>query len=202
MNRGWVLVALALVACGTEETTPIDVGPTGMPTIAFVDPPSGQGPKCISIGTAGDARATLVVSTLSGDPPAPTITLKPPGACGSHRQCGHLALSVFGVPNNVSAVPAIDLLFEKIADRVHDGEDGDYLEAAVTVVWDQPTLGLPEVRDTIHLITVPDCAAQGGAGGAGGGGGSGGAGGSGGSGGAGGSGGTGGAGGSGGAGGA
>jgi hypothetical protein len=152
---------LAIAGCGDEKGAPIDVGPTGPPSIAFVNPPSGGEPPCYSIAESDfDARIVLVVEVEE-------LVLQPPGACGQLAQCGHLALSANGVPNNESAVRAIELLLRKLGDRYHDGsihagtDLPDYLRLRVELVGDQ---GEPRfdhqgepLADEIELITVPDC---------------------------------------------
>jgi hypothetical protein len=207
----WQALALGLVVafagCEDDEAPAIDLGPTGFPSLAFSDPPSdGPQPVCVAVGPEIDARVPLLVDLTE-------LVLRPPGACGLFPQCGHLELWANGILNNEAAVPAVELLLRKLADRYHDGTphagtgEPDVVRVRVQMVSDS---GVPmsdhagePLADELELITVPSCEGLGGggSGGAGGFGGSGGAGGAGGSGGAGGAGGAGGSGGAGGAGG-
>ncbi|MCC6525498.1 MAG: hypothetical protein IT373_22805 [Polyangiaceae bacterium] len=112
---GLVASALASAACTSDDAVDIDVGPTGDPTLAIAEPLSVDGaPVCASIGTDPDFRMPFYVSVQQ-------LLLRPPGACGAYAQCGELALYVDGVLNDLSSVPAIDLLFRRLADRYHDG---------------------------------------------------------------------------------
>ena len=71
--------SLLLTSCDDEEATPIDIGPTGPPSIAFADPPSGTGPVCVSVGDDADARVPLLVNVDE-------LVLRPPGACSTYQQ--------------------------------------------------------------------------------------------------------------------
>jgi hypothetical protein len=109
------LLALSCAGCSSESTEEVDVGPTGEPEVSFAQPLSLNGEAvCVAVGTEPDARIALLVQTAE-------LVLRPPGACGYYVQCGHLDLYVDGVLNNESAVPAIDLLLSKVADRFLDG---------------------------------------------------------------------------------
>lgn len=153
---------LALAACDDEEAEPIDLGPTGPPRIEFTDPPSdGIQPACLSIGTRPEmAQVPLFVQNTE-------LVLRPPGACGTFAQCGHLVLFVDEVENNRSAVPAIDLLFRKLADPYHDGEphigtgEPDVLHVRVEAHDDADQVMLDhdgeEIVDEIEVISVEDC---------------------------------------------
>ncbi len=154
------LAALLVAGCADEEAAPLDVGPTGPPSILFVDPPSGQGPHCMSIGTDADAQLPLLVSVEE-------LILRPPGSCGSYEQCGHLQLYSDGVLNNESSVTTIALLMHKLADPIHDGSkhagtgEPDVLTVRVDVVdsAQQPLNDHDEnpLTDTLELITVASC---------------------------------------------
>lgn len=103
-----VALGCAVLGCGSAEAVPIDVGPTGPASIAFSDPPPLPTPACRAIGADVTARVPLLL-TLSN------VILRPPGACGSYQQCGHLRLLAGGVLNNEGAAKAIDLLAGKLA---------------------------------------------------------------------------------------
>ena len=154
------LAALLVAGCDDEEAVPLDLGPTGPPSILFTDPPSGEGPHCVSIGTDADAQVPLLVTVHE-------LALRPPGSCGAYQQCGHLQLYVDGVLNNESSVSSIALLIHKLADPYHDGTEHagtgepDVLTVRVDVVESQ---GEPlndhdgePLTDVLALITVPSC---------------------------------------------
>ena len=170
-----VLALVPLVACGDEDTPPIDVGPQGNPTIAFKVPAADQGPVCISIGEDVDARVPLVTDVQQ-------FVLRPPGSCAQFEQCGHLALYACGpggcpadddpttspALNNESAVRSIDLLLGKLADRYHDNTlhtstmQADRLHVRVDVVNDAGALELDHenqpLRAELQLVTIaPPC---------------------------------------------
>jgi hypothetical protein len=153
-------LALAVVGCGSEEPVAVDLGPTGPPALAFENPPSGQGPQCVSVGDAADGQVPLLVDVDE-------VVLRPPGACGSLVQCGYVELYVEGRFNNEGAVRAIDLLLGKLGDPFHDGSvdeatgEPDVLDVLAIVVqgdglWLRDDEG-ELVTDAIQLITVPDC---------------------------------------------
>jgi len=156
-----VVSALVSLGCSSESTEEIDVGPTGEPQVSFAQPLSLDGePVCVAVGAEADARVALLVETAE-------LVLRPPGACGYYVQCGHLDLYVDDVLNDESAVPAIDLLLRKLADRYHDGSpresDGqpDVLHLAVQLA-DADDLPLRNhegqlIEDTLELITKPSC---------------------------------------------
>jgi hypothetical protein len=107
-----------------------------------------------------DARVPLLVEVTE-------LVLRAPGACGSYVQCGHLSLYVNDELNNESAVPGIDLLLRKLADRYHDGAplpdsgEPDLLRVRVEVQNDdgQPLTnhaGEP-LEDEVRLITLAEC---------------------------------------------
>src|SRR5690606_5356593 len=105
----------ALAGCGDDALPQGALGPSGPPSLRLIEPvPNRRGVACAAIGTEVDARVSLVFAVRE-------LVLRPPGACGSRQQCGHLELWVDGVLNNESAVPTIDLLLRKLADRYHDG---------------------------------------------------------------------------------
>lgn len=159
--RAFVALALAfVVGCGSEEPAPIDSGPTGTPHLTFANPPSGEGPQCISVGPDADGQVPLLVDVDE-------LVLRPPGGCGAFVQCGHLEIFVEGKFNNEGAVPAIDLLLRKLADPFHDGSvdeatgEPDLLDV-VAIVVDEGGLWLRDeegqlVTDSVQLVTVPDC---------------------------------------------
>jgi hypothetical protein len=155
------LLAFGSAACSEESATEIDVGPTGEPSIAFVAPSSADPqPLCVVVGDEPDARIAMLVETAE-------LVLRPPGACGYYQQCGHLDLFVDDVLNNESAVPALELLLRKLADRYHDGspraDDGqpDVLHVRVVAVTDdERPMGNHEgqaIEDLLELTTVPSC---------------------------------------------
>jgi hypothetical protein len=156
-----LVLVLACVGCGDVETTAIDVGPTGNPTLAFSEPAvSGGEAVCVSLGDDAETQVPLLTTTTE-------LILRPPGACRNFAQCGHLGLFAAGVLNNESAVHAIDLLVRKLADPYHDGGvhqgtgEPDVLRLAVVVLNDagDPLLDHQgeELRDELDLITVPEC---------------------------------------------
>jgi hypothetical protein len=161
---GIIVLTACLVGCGDDATTAVDAGPTGPMSVSFASPASGGDPACVSIGDDADITVPLLVK-------APNIDLSPPGDC-KFDQCGHLELFAADILNNEGAVPAIELLIYKIADRYHDGSESlatgmpDVLPLRIDVIRDgEPLLSdelgadgepLP-VSDTIDLITVPDC---------------------------------------------
>jgi hypothetical protein len=158
-----VLAILALMApagCSDDEPAKVNVGPTGDPSLAIVDPAPGA---CIAIGAAADATIPVTVAPKE-------LYLRPPGTCGAYKQCGHLVLRVNGVENNRGSARIIDVVFEgKIADRYAD------LTLSIEVLSDAETpilnqAGEPVVA-SISVTTAESAASCGaGAGGAGGGG--------------------------------
>jgi hypothetical protein len=153
--------AAALGACSSAESATPDLGPVGDPTIAVLVPAaSGSGPVCVAVGSDADARVPLVIGTTE-------LVLRPPGGCGYYVQCGHLDLYVDGVLNNESAVPAIDLLLRKLADRFHDAApnlatgEPDVLHVRVAVAGDTDAVladhdgGLLETE--LELATAESC---------------------------------------------
>ncbi|MBW2525953.1 MAG: hypothetical protein JRI23_17360 [Deltaproteobacteria bacterium] len=153
-----VAIALAAAACDDETQEPVALGPTGPPSMAFVEPQSHDvHPACEQVGDEPDARVPLLVETSE-------LVLRPPDACGSYVQCGHLALYVDDVLNNESSVPAIDLLLRKLGDRYHDGRplpatgEPDVLHLRVEVQDDAGEVMLDhdgeELSDELELITV------------------------------------------------
>jgi len=156
-----VPLAAALGACSSTDAATPDTGPTGDPTISVVEPAaSGTGPACVAVGPEADARVPLLVSVTE-------LVLRPPGGCGYYVQCGHLELYVDDVLNNESAVPAIDVLLRKLADRYHDAGPlagsgaPDVLHVRLAAVSDTDVAladhdgGLLET--TIDLATVASC---------------------------------------------
>ncbi len=132
--------AVSIAGCSDDASVPIDVGPTGPPEIAIVDPwegrafallaestgapkiaivvdpASSQIPVCVSLGdNAADVAIPMLVELTE-------LELRQLGGCGNFAQCGHLALFVGNLLNNESAVPAIDLLTRKLGNPFHDGE--------------------------------------------------------------------------------
>lgn len=153
---GLVAAAAVLSGCADDTAQTTNTGPTGTPTLAFTNPASGGDPPCVSIGDDAAGRIPLVVTVTE-------LVLRPPGACGAFVQCGHLQLLTGNVVNNESAVPAVELLLRKLADPIHDGQDGDFLDVTVQAVDDagEPFVGedgMP-LTDGLSLITVPDCSA-------------------------------------------
>ena len=159
-----VALLLAGAGCDDDETAEPDLGPTGDPTLFFAEPASDAASRfCAEVTAEDDARVPLLVAVTE-------FYLRPPGACGTYVQCGHLALYVNDVLNNESGVPAIDLLLRKLADRYHDGsplpESGepDVLtlraeaqnDAGATMTNHQ---GAP-LEDTITLVTMAECPAN------------------------------------------
>lgn len=158
---GIALVGLAFAGCSDDPTTTIDPGPTGAPSVRFVDPASGPEPACVSIGDDADTRVPLLVALEE-------IDLRPPGGCDGIAQCGRLALFADGVLNNETAVVAIDLLVYKLGDPYHDGTvhagtgEPDVLDVRVEVLDDETDEVLLDhdgapLADTLQLITVPSC---------------------------------------------
>lgn len=163
MRLTLAILGAALVAgCSDDPTEVIDPGPTGNPSIAFQDPPSGGAPTCVSIGEDANSRVPLLVKVSE-------LLLRPPGGCGDIAQCGHLVLYANDVLNNETAARAVDLLVYKLGDPYHDGsvhagsDAPDVLRVRVEAVDDagEPLLddeGV-ELVDSVELITVVDCAA-------------------------------------------
>lgn len=158
---GIAIAAAALVACSDDPTTTIDPGPTGAPSIRFVDPASGGEPACVSVGDDADTRVPLLVELEE-------IDLRPPGGCGEIAQCGRLALYADGVLNNETAVLAVDLLVYKLGDPYHDGAihegtgEPDLLDVRVEVLDDETDEVLLDregdpLADSLQLITVASC---------------------------------------------
>jgi hypothetical protein len=159
--RRLLLGILLCAACGDDETTVVDVGPTGPPSIELGDPASSAPePPCLEIGAESDARASLLCRTRE-------LLLRPPGACGGIAQCGHLALRADGTLNNEGATPVIELLARKLADRYHDGETHlgtgapDLLTLRVEVIAEsgEPLLDHEgkELFDEVAVVTAPSC---------------------------------------------
>lgn len=159
MRSAVIPIALALWGCGGDEPTPVDLGPTGQPTIRFASPPADA---CISIGDDVSGRVPLLIDTEE-------LVLNPPDACGVFVQCGHLVLYAEGVENNRSAVRGIDLLLHRLADPVHDGSvhagtgEADLLDLRVEVVTDAGTVMLDHLGEPVAaevaVVSVPDCGA-------------------------------------------
>ncbi len=150
-----------LTGCSDDVATVIDPGPTGPPSIRFVNPESGGEPVCVSIGTDAKTRVPLLVAVEE-------LQLRPPGGCGGVAQCGRLALYGNDVLNNETAVKAVDLLIYKLGNPYHDGSEHqgtgqpDLLTVRVDVlsdVGDEVLLDHDDapLSDTLQLITVPDC---------------------------------------------
>lgn len=161
-----ILLACALLplafGCSDEAPTTIDVGPTGPPSVSFVDPPADGEPTCRSIGSDVEARLPVQVSVVE-------LVLRPPGACAGYAQCGHLELYADEVLNNEAASSSFDLLLGKLADPIHDGSplpdtgEADVLGLRVQVVDDdaEPLSdheALP-LTASAALLVVPDCSA-------------------------------------------
>ena len=154
-------LTLLCAACSSESAAQPDVGPTGDPAISFAEPSSArEQPLCVAVGTEADARVPLLVDVVE-------LVLRPPGACGYYVQCGHLDLYVDDVLNDESAVPAIDLLLRKLADRYHDGglradtDQPDVLHVRVVAANDADETfsdhaGKP-LEDSLELATAPTC---------------------------------------------
>ena len=156
------MVGLWLAGCADDPTTVIDPGPTGPPSVRFVDPASGGEPVCASVGDDAQARVPLLVGVSE-------IRLRPPGGCAGVAQCGRLVLRANGVLNNETAVKAVDLLVYKLGDRYHDGSvhqgtgEPDLLDVTIDVVSNETDEVLLDhdgepLTDSLELITVPDCA--------------------------------------------
>jgi hypothetical protein len=143
---------LCLAACEDDAVAPIDLGPTGTPTLALTLPMKTPGAErvCASIGHDANARVPILVEVEE-------LVLRPPGACGDFVQCGHLALYTSSpsridgelqpasfVLNNEGAVPAIDLLMRKLANRYHDGKE------------DALTIRVDVLNEAGELIVIPD----------------------------------------------
>jgi hypothetical protein len=153
------LLSFAL-GCGDDTSSTTDVGPTGPPSIAFVDPPAQGAPTCRSIGDDVQARLPLRLTVVE-------LVLRPPGACAGYAQCGHLELYVGEVLNNEAASSCFDLLLGKLADPIHDGSplpgsgEPDVLDLSVRLVDDddEPMCdheGLA-LTSSAALLVVPDC---------------------------------------------
>lgn len=157
------MLGLWLLGCADDPTTVIDPGPTGPPSVRFVDPASGGEPTCASVGVDADARVPLLVRVNE-------IRLRPPGGCAGVAQCGRLVLRANGVLNNETAVKAVDLLVYKLGDPYHDGSvhqgtgEPDLLDVTIEVVSNETDEVLLDhdgepLTDSLELITVVDCAA-------------------------------------------
>ncbi len=115
MSKALCLVLpMALAACTSTTEPTTDVGPTGPASLAFVDPAPGGAPACRAIGTDVTARVPLLLATTN-------VILRPPNACGTFVQCGHLKLFVDGQLNNEAAALGVDVLIGKLANPYHDG---------------------------------------------------------------------------------
>jgi hypothetical protein len=206
------LLPFALPAgCSEDASSTTQGGPTGNPSLSIVRPADST---CIPIGPeaeAGEARIPIEVTVQE-------VLLRPPGVCGTIKQCGQLVLRVNGVENNTSSGTVIDVVMRKLADRYADltisvsvrNDEGETildhsdapqpLAASISITTKEScgTGGSGGMGGATSTATAGGMSSTGGSGGMGG---SGGTGGSGGVGGAGGSAGTGGAGGAGGAGG-
>jgi hypothetical protein len=160
-----VLTALLAIGCGDDAGVAVEAGPTGTMSARFTSPESDGAPVCVSIGDDALTSVPLLVAVDE-------IVLRPPGRC-TFDQCGYLELYAGQVKNNEGAVPAIELLMHKIADRYHDGNplpsgEPDVLEVALQIIDrnGEPLAELDEssgedvpVTATLDLITLPDCSA-------------------------------------------
>ncbi|MBK8994880.1 MAG: hypothetical protein IPM35_03895 [Myxococcales bacterium] len=94
----WLCLALGAFGCGDDETTP--PAPLPPPVVSIVSVQSVGGPiwkpgdaPCVELGQ--DADQTVVVSIdMTNSEGEATFTLRPPGTCGSERQCGTALLRV------------------------------------------------------------------------------------------------------------
>ncbi|MBE7480519.1 MAG: hypothetical protein HS104_11120 [Polyangiaceae bacterium] len=94
----WLCLALGAFGCGDDETTP--PAPLPPPVVSIVSVQSVGGPSwkpgdapCVELGQ--DADQTVVVSIdMTNSEGEATFTLRPPGTCGSERQCGTALLRV------------------------------------------------------------------------------------------------------------
>ncbi len=155
-----LLVAFLAAGCSDDPLIGGVTGPTGEPSLSFSDPAPSVAPTCVSIGLEDGYRLPMLVSFEE-------LLLRPPGACAGASQCGHLALYVMGALNNEGATPAIDLIFDKVADRYHDGSthavtgDPDVLSVVAEVVADDGQTLLDHdgeiVSAAVDLLTLPDC---------------------------------------------
>ncbi|MSP25039.1 MAG: hypothetical protein EXR75_07715 [Myxococcales bacterium] len=153
-------LVLALFGCGSEPTTPVEVGPSGRPAVTFLEPSSNAPPECRAIGTDVQMRVALLVHVEE-------VLLRAPGACAGLAQCGRLQLFADGVLNNESASMAIDLLLAKLASPYHDGSEhpgtgqADLLTVRVELVDDDgaPFLDADGVSaaDEAKLMIKPAC---------------------------------------------
>ena len=155
-----LLVAFLATGCSDDPLIGGVTGPTGQPSLSFSDPAPTVAPPCVSIGLEDGFRLPMLLSHEE-------LLVRPPGACQGALQCGHLALYVMGQLNNEGATPAIDLIFDKVADRYHDGSvhavtgEADVLSVVAEVVMEdgQPLLDHEDeiVSAAVDLVTVPDC---------------------------------------------
>ena len=156
------LCCLGAWGCGGSDPVAVETGPTGTMRVTFLDPPSGQGPQCVSIGDDPSAEVPLLVRVEE-------IELAQPRSCGNFAQCGYLQLHVDGLLNNEGAVPAIPLLLRKFGDPYRDADNPFMLSVQAVDQDGAPLLEAEQpVVDTVELITVPDCATLGEGGGGGG----------------------------------
>ncbi|MCC6555849.1 MAG: hypothetical protein IT372_23040, partial [Polyangiaceae bacterium] len=157
-------LALAVSGCSDDTTSTAVAGPTGNPKLAILSPKDGA---CVAIGSGIDATIPVEIKVEN-------LYLRPPGACGVYKQCGHLVLRVNGVENNRGSATVIDVLLRKLADRYAG------LTISVEVINDagEPILAVltdgAEPAPLMRSVTVTtQVACEGGGGGSGGSGGSG-----------------------------
>lgn len=152
-----LLLVASAAACSEEETAARPTGPTGTVSFSLVSPGDGA---CVAIGDDVQARVPLLVAVEN-------FLLRPPGACGSAIQCGHLRVRADGLDNSFGASPAVELDLGKLAQPYHDGalhagtNEPNLLPVEVTLLGDdgEPWLddeGTP-LQAAIKLAIKPTC---------------------------------------------
>jgi hypothetical protein len=114
-----LLAAFAVTACGctseTTTTTTVDAGPT---TVAFdanmrvVSPLDGA---CFPVPDGADATIPLTVDFRTANGAPALVFLRPSGFCSAVPSgiCGHLVVTVNGVPNNDGVTHTVNVLLRK-----------------------------------------------------------------------------------------
>ena len=153
-------VALLVSGCSSDTLLEGEVQTPVASKVWFEQPVPAAEPACVSVGQDEGARVPMLVGYEQ-------LLLRPPGACPLGTACGHLRLFADGVWNNDGATPAIDLVFDRIGDRYHDGQihastgEADVLSVVVQVVGDDDEPLVDDqgatVEGEIKLVTVPDC---------------------------------------------